>query len=73
MVTRRWFYLIPAEGGEARESFWCHKIEAGHRASLPAPSTGTPAGLGTLFVPMFSKAFLAKHRDPIAHAVLTEK
>ncbi len=29
MVTRRWFYLIPAEGDPVK---LVHKIEAGHRA-----------------------------------------
>jgi Xaa-Pro aminopeptidase len=32
MVTRRWFYLIPAEGEPAK---LVHKIEAGHLDSLP--------------------------------------
>src|SRR5262249_53527579 len=32
MVTRRWFYLVPAEG-EPRKLV--HKIEAGHLDSLP--------------------------------------
>ncbi|MBO0910490.1 MAG: aminopeptidase P family protein [Acidobacteria bacterium] len=32
MVTRRWFYLIPAEGGPRK---LVHKIEAGHLDSLP--------------------------------------
>ena len=32
MVTRRWFYLIPAEGEPLK---LVHKIEAGHLDSLP--------------------------------------
>jgi Xaa-Pro aminopeptidase len=32
MVTRRWFYLIPAKGAPAK---LVHKIEAGHLDSLP--------------------------------------
>ena len=32
MVTRRWFYLIPAEGEPVK---LVHKIEAGHLDSLP--------------------------------------
>lgn len=36
MVTRRWFYLIPAEG-EPRKLV--HKIEAGHLDSLPGSKT----------------------------------
>jgi len=32
MVTRRWFYLIPAEGEPQK---LVHKIEAGHLDSLP--------------------------------------
>ncbi len=32
MVTRRWFYLIPASGDPAK---LVHKIEAGHLDSLP--------------------------------------
>lgn len=34
MVTRRWFYLIPAKGEPAK---LVHKIEAGHLDSLPGP------------------------------------
>ena len=32
MVTRRWFYLIPAQGEPTK---LVHKIEAGHLDSLP--------------------------------------
>src|ERR1051325_3747420 len=32
MVTRRWFYIIPAEGEPTK---LVHKIEAGHLDSLP--------------------------------------
>ncbi|MGA9544461.1 MAG: aminopeptidase P family protein, partial [Candidatus Sulfotelmatobacter sp.] len=32
MVTRRWFYLIPAQGEPVK---LVHKIEAGHLDSLP--------------------------------------
>ena len=33
MVTRRWYYLIPAKGGEPIKLV--HKIESGHLDSLP--------------------------------------
>jgi len=32
MVTRRWFYVIPAQGDPAK---LVHRIEAGHLDSLP--------------------------------------
>ena len=41
MVTRRWFYLIPAEGEPVK---LVHKIEAGHLDSLPGKNTSIPAG-----------------------------
>lgn len=34
MVTRRWFYVIPAAGGPSK---LVHRIEAGHLDSLPGP------------------------------------
>jgi Xaa-Pro aminopeptidase len=34
MVTRRWFYVIPAQGEPAK---LVHRIEAGHLDSLPGP------------------------------------
>lgn len=34
MVTRRWFYLVPAQGEPQK---LVHKIEAGHLDSLPGP------------------------------------
>jgi Xaa-Pro dipeptidase len=36
MVTRRWFYLIPAEGDPQKIN---HRIEAGHLESLPGKRT----------------------------------
>src|SRR5207248_11338991 len=36
MVTRRWFYVIPAQGEAAK---LVHRIEAGHLDSLPGRKT----------------------------------
>src|SRR5579872_2112531 len=57
MVTRRWFYLIPAEG-EPQKLF--HKIEAGHLDSLPG-SARQYSGWQELFESL--KSMLANHRD----------
>jgi len=57
MVTRRWFYLIPAEG-EPRKLV--HKIEAGHLDSLPGKKQQY-AGWQELFDEI--KNMLANHRD----------
>ncbi|HZE27048.1 MAG TPA: Xaa-Pro peptidase family protein [Terriglobales bacterium] len=57
MVTRRWFYLIPAEGEPVK---LVHKIEAGHLDSLPG-AKHRYAGWQELFDNV--KAILAKHRD----------
>ena len=57
MVTRRWFYLVPAEGESSK---LVHKIEAGHLDTLPG-SKKTYAGWQELFDSL--KIMLAPHRD----------
>jgi Xaa-Pro dipeptidase len=57
MVTRRWFYLIPAEGEPLK---LVHKIEAGHLDSLPGKKQQY-SGWQELFEQL--KAMLAKHLD----------
>ncbi len=57
MVTRRWFYLIPAEGEPQK---LVHKIEAGHLDTLPGPKRQY-AGWQELFDTL--KAMLANCRD----------
>jgi Xaa-Pro aminopeptidase len=57
MVTRRWFYLVPAEGQPVK---LVHKIEAGHLDPLPG-SKLQYAGWQELFEQV--KAILANHRD----------
>lgn len=57
MVTRRWFYLIPAEGEPVK---LVHKIEAGHLDSLPGKKHQY-SGWQELFDQL--KTMLAKHRD----------
>jgi Xaa-Pro aminopeptidase len=57
MVTRRWFYLIPAEGEPAK---LVHKIEAGHLDPLPGKKYQY-SGWQELFDQL--KAILSKHRD----------
>src|SRR5205085_4109062 len=57
MVTRRWFYLIPAKGEPAK---LVHKIEAGHLDTLPG-SKKLYSGWQELFESM--KGLLASHRD----------
>jgi Xaa-Pro dipeptidase len=57
MVTRRWFYLIPAEGEPVK---LVHKIEAGHLDSLPGKKNQY-SGWKELFEKL--KSILANHRD----------
>ena len=57
MVTRRWYYLIPAKGEPVK---LVHKIEAGHLDSLPGTKKQY-AGWQELFDSL--KQILAKHRD----------
>ncbi len=57
MVTRRWFYLIPAEGEPVK---LVHKIEAGHLDSLPG-SKMQYAGWQELFENI--KVMLKDYRD----------
>jgi Xaa-Pro aminopeptidase len=57
MVTRRWFYLIPAEGEPLK---LVHKIESGHLDSLPG-SKAIYAGWQELFESI--KTLLKNHRD----------
>ena len=57
MVTRRWFYLIPAEGEPLK---LVHKIEAGHLDSLPGKKRQY-AGWQELFEQL--KSILANYRD----------
>ena len=57
MVTRRWFYLIPAQGEPKK---LVHKIEAGHLDTLPG-SKREYAGWQELFDGL--KAMLADYRD----------
>jgi Xaa-Pro dipeptidase len=57
MVTRRWFYLIPAQGEPVK---LVHKIEAGHLDPLPGRKL-LYAGWQELFDQV--KAMLANHRD----------
>ena len=57
MVTRRWFYLIPAEGEPVK---LVHKIEAGHLDSLPGKKNQY-SGWQELFEQL--KSILAKHLD----------
>ncbi|HMJ21329.1 MAG TPA: M24 family metallopeptidase [Terriglobales bacterium] len=56
MVTRRWFYLIPAQGEPLK---LVHKIEPGHLDTLPG-STRRYSGWQELFDQV--KAILANHR-----------
>ncbi len=57
MVTRRWFYLIPASGDPVK---LVHKIESGHLDTLPG-SKHTYAAWQELFEQI--KAMLSNHRD----------
>jgi len=57
MVTRRWYYLIPAQGEPAK---LVHRIEAGHLDSLPG-SKRQYSAWQELFENL--KAMLANHRD----------
>ncbi len=57
MVTRRWFYLIPAQGEPIK---LVHKIEAGHLDSIPGDKQQY-AGWQELFEKL--KSILAPHRD----------
>ena len=57
MVTRRWFYLVPADGEPMK---LVHKIEAGHLDLLPGKKHQY-SGWQELFDQL--KAILAKHRD----------
>ncbi len=57
MVTRRWFYLVPAEGAPTK---LVHKIEAGHLDSLPG-SKLLYAGWQELFENI--KVMLKSYRD----------
>ncbi|PYX30174.1 MAG: hypothetical protein DMG77_10505 [Acidobacteria bacterium] len=57
MVTRRWFYLIPAKGEPVK---LVHKIEAGHLDTLPG-SKRLYAGWQELFDSL--KLMLATYRD----------
>jgi Xaa-Pro dipeptidase len=57
MVTRRWFYLIPAQGEPIK---LVHKIEAGHLDTLPGRKLQY-AGWQELFDQI--KALLSGHRD----------
>jgi Xaa-Pro dipeptidase len=57
MVTRRWYYLIPAKGEPTK---LVHKIEAGHLDSLPGVKKQY-AGWQELFDQI--KLMLAVHRD----------
>ena len=57
MVTRRWFYLIPAQGQPVK---LVHKIEAGHLDSLPG-SKHQYSGWQELFEKL--KTILSEHRD----------
>jgi Xaa-Pro dipeptidase len=56
MVTRRWFYLIPAKGDPAK---LVHKIEAGHLDSLPG-SKRVYSGWQELFEQI--KEFLSNYK-----------
>ena len=57
MVTRRWYYLIPAQGEPTK---LVHKIEAGHLDTIPGDKNQY-AGWQELFDKL--KAMLAPHRD----------
>jgi len=57
MVTRRWYYLIPAQGEPAK---LVHRIEAGHLDSLPGGKRQYSAWQELL---ENLKAMLANHRD----------
>jgi Xaa-Pro aminopeptidase len=57
MVTRRWYYLVPAEGEPTK---LVHKIEAGHLDSLPGTKKRYSAWQ-ELFEGL--KTMLANHRD----------
>jgi len=57
MVTRRWFYLIPAQGEPLK---LVHKIEAGHLDSLPGRKLQY-SGWQELFEKL--KEFLSAYRD----------
>src|ERR1700730_10802075 len=57
MVTRRWFYLVPAHGDPAK---LVHKIEPGHLDTLPG-SKHQYSGWQELFDQV--KAMLINHRD----------
>src|SRR5215813_6411004 len=57
MVTRRWFYLIPAQGEPTK---LVHKIEAGHLDTLPGTKQQY-SGWKELFEQL--KILLANQRD----------
>jgi Xaa-Pro aminopeptidase len=56
MVTRRWFYLIPAQGEPSK---LVHKIEAGHLDSLPGAKS-VYSGWQELFAQL--NTFLGNHK-----------
>jgi Xaa-Pro aminopeptidase len=56
MVTRRWFYMIPAQGEPSK---LLHKIEAGHLDSLPGAKS-VYSGWQELFAQL--KTFLGNHK-----------
>ena len=58
MVTRRWFYLIPAQGEPVK---LVHKIEAGHLDSLPGKQAPVCRLAGT--VRQAEGACSPSHRD----------
>lgn len=57
MVTRRWYYLIPAEGEPSK---LVHRIEAGHLDSLPGKKKDEYSGWQELFDKL--KAILAPYK-----------
>jgi Xaa-Pro dipeptidase len=57
MVTRRWFYLIPAQGDPVK---LVHKVEAGHLDTIPGKKHQY-SGWQELFECL--KSMLASHRD----------
>ena len=63
MVTRRWFYLIPAHGEPSK---LVHKIEAGHLDSLPGAKS-VYSGWQELFAQL--KTFLDNHKTIAMPAV----
>ena len=62
MVTRRWFYVIPAQGEPSR---LVHRIESHHLDSLPGSKERVLLVAGTAREPEAHARALQKSRDAV--------